>query len=163
MTSVSSQATSIPDYSTAASDMMNIVVSILRRKGRIRYPMISRDPKDMPSEVVLVMMSPMLNRRKDDVGTVRVYVIVNKLSDDILVRIEWTRHAFGFWFRQDVWLYGAATGPKAAKLGDLERAFFWVTQTAEGTTTFESQLRMLKKVRKSRARDRTARLGLVLG
>lgn len=163
MESVSSQSTPIADYPTAATDTMDIVTGMLRRMGRIRRPMISRNPRDMPAEVVMVMVSPLLNRRRNDVGTIRVYVVVSKLSGDIKVRIEWTRHAFGFWFRQDVWLYGAAQNPRTAKLSDLERAFFKVKATAEGTTTFQGQLHMFKKIKKSRSRDRMARMGLALG
>ena len=163
MESVSSQSTPIADYPTAATDTMGIVTGMLKRMGRIKHPMISRQPRDMPAESVMVMVSPLLNRRRNDVGTIRVYVIVNKMSNDIKIRVEWTRHAFGFWFRQDVWLYGAALNPKMAKLNDLERAFYSVKQTAEGTTTFKGQLRTYRKVKKNRSRDRTARMGLALG
>jgi hypothetical protein len=163
MESVSSQSTPIPDYPTAASDTMDIVTGMLRRMGRIHRLQVSRQPLDMPSETIVVMTAPLLDRRRNNIGTIRVYVIVNKMSNDIKVRLEWTRHAFGFWFRQDVWLYGAAVNPKAARLSDLERALYWVRQTADGTTTFEGQLRMLKKVKKNRSRDRAAQIGLVMG
>lgn len=163
MESVSSQATPIPDYPTAATDMMDIVTGMLKRMGRIRHPMISRQPREMSSEVVMVMVSPLLDRRRNDVGTIRVYVIVSKLSNDIKVRVEWTRHAFGFWFRNDVWMYGAAMKPKGVKLSDLERAFWAVKKTAEGSMTFQGQLRMFRKIKKNRSRDRASRLGLALG
>ena len=163
MESVSSQSTPIADYPTAAIDTMDIVTGMLRRRGRIRHPMISRQPRDTPSDAVMIMVSPLLNRRRQDIGTIRVYVIVSKLSNDIKVRVEWTRHAFGFWFREDVWMYGAAQNPKAAKLTELERAFNSVKHTADGTTTFRGQIHMHRKIKKNRNRDRSAHLGLVLG
>jgi hypothetical protein len=142
--------------------MMDIVRDLLFKMGRIKREFVSRQPSGV-SEHMMMMVSPLLDRRRNEVGSIRVYVLVGNISEDIRVRVEWTRKAFGFWYQKDVMLRGSVSEPNMANLSELKTVFNGVKQTADGSTILKSMNRMYKKIKKSQVRDKAAKLGLALG
>jgi hypothetical protein len=142
---------------------MEIVHGLLKRMGRIKYPMITPRPKSFQSQWAMMLVSPLLNRKRQDIGTIRVMVTTFNETNNIRVRVEWTRHAFGFWYRQDVWLSNAAMNPRMAKLAPLENAFGLVRLTADGGARLKGMIRVVKKIKKNQTKDRAMRQGLMMG
>jgi hypothetical protein len=110
-----------------------------------------------------MLVGDLLNRRRRDIGAIRVYVTVPTSKNDIKFTIEWTRHAFGFWYQQIVVLAGAVEDPKNMDVSKLRTALNPVEWTADGTTRVKSMNRMFRKIKKSRVRDRASRAGLMVG
>lgn len=158
----------MPDIETKSSQMiatekgMAMVRDILLRMGRIKRELVSPKPIGT-SEYSMMLVGDLLNRRRRDIGAIRLYVTVRADGDDIKFTIEWTRHVFGFWYRSEVVLKGSVDEMKESDVAKLRRALDPVEWTADGTTKVASMNRMFKKVKKSRVRDRASRRGLMVG
>ncbi len=151
------------DRPAVAVEVMGIVRGMLHLHGRIKRPRISKKPKEFATEWVMTMVSPLLARNRQPIGTIRVVVRVPKLGKNVKVRIDWTRDAFGFWFREEFILRDAVQAPRMANLAPLTAALVLVRWTVDGSVRLKSMNRMLKKVKKNTAKDRMAEAGLVLG
>lgn len=141
---------------------MAMVRDLLLRMGRIKRELVSPKPTGT-SEYSMMLVGSLLNRRHRDIGTIRIYVTVPANGENIKFTIEWTRHAFGFWYRQEVILKDAVDDPEHANVQKLRTALDPIQWTADGTTRVKSMNRMFKKIKKSRVRDRASRAGLMVG
>lgn len=158
-------APKVPEVSpqiTAAETGMAMVRDLLLRMGRIKRELVSPKPTGT-SEYSMMLVADLLNRRRRDIGAIRIYVTVPANGDDIKFTIEWTRHAFGFWYRKELILRGAVDDPEDASSSRLRTALDPIQWTADGTTKVDSMNRMFKKIKKSRVRDRASRAGLMVG
>lgn len=151
-----------PPQITAAETGMDMVRDLLLRMGRIKRELMSPKPTGT-SEYSMMLVADLLDRRRRDIGAIRIYVTVLANGDNIKFTIEWTRHAFGFWYRNEVILNNAVEDPENANVTKLRTALDPIQWTADGTTRVDSMNRMFKKVKKSRVRDRAARAGLMVG
>jgi hypothetical protein len=141
---------------------MDIVHDLLSKMGRIKRELVSPKPTGQ-SEYSMMLVGDLLNRRRRNIGAIRVYVTVPAKGNDIKYTIEWTRHAFGFWYRKEMKLRNAVEDPAHAKIGLLRSALDPVQWTADGTVKLASMNKMFRKIKKSRVRDRAARSGLMVG
>jgi len=141
---------------------MDMVRDLLLRMGRIKRELVSPRVTGT-SEYSMMLVANLLNRRRRDIGGIRVYVTVPANGKDIKYTIEWTRHAFGFWYRKEFVLRGAVEDPENADIKKLRNALDPIQWTADGTTKVDSMNRMFKKIKKSRVRDRASRAGLMVG
>ena len=144
-----------------AIGLMRVVRGVL--KPRLATgTFVSPVPKTLPGGYLMVLVSPLMNRRGEVVGEMRVNVYVP--SDpvlDILIRVEWTRNAFGFWYRKDIRMSGESGHVSVQpKIREIMR---WIATTADGTVSVTSMNRMFRKIRKNPSRDRAARMGMVMG
>jgi len=146
----------------AAETGMAMVRDLLLRMGRIKRELVS--PKATgTSEYSMMLVATLLSRKRRDIGAIRIYVTVPASGKDIKFTIEWTRHAFGFWYRKEVTLKGAVEDPENANVGRLRSALDPIQWTADGTSKVASMNRTFKKIKKSRVRDRASRAGLMVG
>lgn len=141
---------------------MDAVRGLLYKGSRIKRERVSRKPSGV-SEYTMIMASPLLNRKRQPVGSIRVYVTVGKASNDIRVRIQWTRNAFGFWYVKDAVLVGAVDHPLPISTTNLMPIMAAVKHTADGTTILKSMNRTHKKKKKNKVRDKAIMSGLVMG
>ena len=141
---------------------MAMVRDLLLRMGRIKREFVSPKPTGT-SEYSMMLVGDLLNRKRRDIGEVRIYVTVPANGDDIKITIEWTRHAFGFWYRKELTLKGAVDDPGSASVSQLRTALDPIQWTADGTSKVGSMNRIFRKVKKSRVRDRASRAGLMVG
>ena len=158
-------ASRIPETSpqiTAAETGMDMVRDLLLRMGRIKRELMSPKPTGT-SEYSMMLVGDLLNRKRRSVGSVRIYVTVPADGDDIKFTIEWTRHAFGFWYRKEFVLKNAVEDPDGANVNALRTALDPLQWTADGTSKVDSMNRMFRKIKKSRVRDRASRAGLMVG
>lgn len=145
----------------AASGGLYIVRDLLNKMGRIKRELVSRDPIGVKKS--MVMLATLLDKKRRDIGNVRAYVTVRDNGDDLKFVVEWTRHAFGFWYRVEVTLRGAVGNLEEANVGKLKTALDPIRWTADGTTRIDSMNRMFKKTKKDRTKDRALRTGLMAG
>jgi hypothetical protein len=150
-----------PDKSLAAISVMRLIIGMLSREGMVFHPHITLRPIDSPTEYTMRMVSVLHNKKRDQIGMVRVWVIVSKIRDEIKVKIEWTRNAFGFWFTKLIIFKGEAKGTSSVKLADLRTVIGQIRQTTEGTVKLQSMIRTFKKVKKSTIKDRMVQVGLI--
>jgi len=141
---------------------LDMVRDLLLRMGRIKRELVSPKPRGQ-SEYTMMLVGDLLNRRRQSIGLIRVYVTVPASGENIKFTIEWTRHAFGFWYRSEVTLNDAVDDPEHANVNKLRTALDPIQWTADGTTKVKSMNRMFKKIKKSRVRDRASRAGLMVG
>lgn len=146
----------------AAMAIMDIVKGLLSMMGRVQRPFISRKPSGI-SEYRTMLVSPLMDRKRSPVGEIRVYVLVGANGGDATIRVEWTRNAFGFWYRKDVVLSGVVGEPYGADLSEVKNVFKFAGKTADGTVILKSMNRMFRKVKKNKARDNASKLGLMVG
>lgn len=141
--------------------VMDIVMGFLLRLGRTKRPYVTPSPQG-ETDYRMMLMGPLLDRKRDGVGSIRVYVYTD-LSNDVRVRIEWTRNAFGFWYRSDIVLKEAVYDPYGVDLSGINSVFSAIRQTADGSTTVRGMNRLFRKVKKNKTRDKASRLGLMVG
>jgi len=149
-------------HAKAAEAGRDMVRDLLLRMGRIKRELVSPRATGT-SEYATMLVGDLLNRRRRDIGAIRVYVTVPTGGNDIKFTIEWTRHAFGFWYQQQVVLKGAVKDPRSADTSRLRAALDPIAWTADGTSRVKSMNRMFRKIKKSRVRDRASRAGLMVG
>ena len=137
-----------------------MIHTVLLQMGRVKHELISARPADVPGKFEMKLVSKLLNRKRDAVGMVRVYVTVPENGDDIKFRVEWTRNAFGFWYWIEFELKDVVGDTEDANVQKIRQELKPITQTADGTVNVRSMNRMYKKIRKSRVRDKVAQAGL---
>jgi len=101
-----------------------------------------------------------MDKKRRNVGDIRVWVKVPASGKDVKFVIEWTRHVFGFWYRQDVTVPGAVDDLSLLASSRLKTAINPIRWTADGVTRVASMNRMFRKIKKARSRDRASRAGL---
>lgn len=124
---------------------------------------ISPVPKSFPGGHVMIMLSPLYNKKGDNVGEIRIHIYVPEdKKNAIVIRIEWTKNLFGFWYRynirmfdEDVLITGLYSGIREMKK--------WFSTTADGTVNVSSMNRLFRKIRKNPVRDKVSRVGMVMG
>lgn len=149
------------DRGRSAELAMRIVYGMLTRDRRIRQARISPHPVETPTAYEMTLVSPLIDERRNKIGTIRVFVLVPKHGENIQIRIEWTRNAFGFWFQEKVVLKKSVENPSMALLAPLRAAMILVRQTVTGSVKLKSMIRMIRKVKKHRGKDAILQYGLV--
>jgi hypothetical protein len=124
------QYTSTMTRRELAVKLMNVLREGFNKRFTKRA-FISPVPRSFPGGHVMVMLSPLYNKKGENVGEIRIYIYVSEDENiPILIRSEWTRNAFGFWYRYVKVL---------------------------------SMNRMFRKIKKTSARDKAVRVGMVMG
>ena len=164
VTTPEAEATPIPSRKDVAIKSMRIVRGMMDRMGRIYRERVTPRPKSSPTGHLMMMYSPLLNRRRDSIGEVRVYIYVPE--DDsfpIKMNVDWTRNAFGFWYRNEIRVPNTAD-PTAAIMNAIRGAMRRVKITADGDVRVASvNLSGLRKIRRNKVHDRAVRSGMVMG
>jgi len=157
-----SETTPIRLRKEVSKDVMRIVRASMERTGRLRREYVTPIPKELPGGYVMLLNSPLPNVKGDLVGEVRVLVYApSDVALPVRVDFEWTRNAFGFWYRNSVSL-DAVDAASVVKV--VKGAMRWVKTTADGGVSVASMNRMpFKHVKKNATKDKMARSGLVLG
>jgi hypothetical protein len=89
-----------PQYRTTEIGM-SVIRDLFLRMKRIKREKMSPKPVGI-SEYSMVMIGDLLDRRRREVGEIRVYVRVPVNDDYIRFVIEWTKYVFGFWYRKEL-------------------------------------------------------------
>ena len=147
-------------YSLAMS-LMYEVRDIIEKKKLSQRMFVSRSPVGN-YEFRTVVYGDLLNKKKEKVGKIRIFIFVSLLHDDLKVRIEWTRNAFGFWYREDYVVMGGTSDDADFDRGKFKMKMRPVEWTANGSVSLKSMNLYFKKIKKSKIRDRGVRSGLVL-
>lgn len=149
---------------TVADKLMGVTSAFMRTSGRTRRPFVTPVPTTVPGGYVSMMTSPLLSSRGEEVGEVRVWIFVPENTTlPIRIRVEWTRDAFGFWYRNEIYIQNV-DDPTVELLKKIREALFFVKITADGTVRVASMNRGgFQKIRKSQTRDRAARVGMMMG
>jgi len=166
MTLQSPEAQSTPIFSRrdVAVRLINIVKGLMKRHGRTHRPYVSPVPKKVHDRFISMLVSPLLNRKREDIGEVRVWIQVPEY-DILPIRliVEWTRHAFGFWYRDESKIENIED-PTDSFLKALDKSIRSVKITADGTVRLASMNRGgVKKIKQNRVKDKAARSGLMMG
>lgn len=143
--------------------VMRSIHSLIDKMGRLRREFITPVPKELPGGYVMMMVSPLPNSSGEIIGELRVWIWApTDHAIPVRVRFEWTREAFGFWYRNDFYL--SAEGKVDDLVKKVRDAMHWVKNTADGTVRIASMNRMhFKKINKNPNRDKAARIGMVMG
>ena len=142
------------------------LMNVLREGFNKRFTkraFISPVPRSFPGGHVMVMLSPLYNKKGENVGEIRIYIYVSEDENiPILIRSEWTRNAFGFWYRYDNRLFDKdnVIVDLYSKIRGISK---WFSVTADGTVKVSSMNRMFRKIKKTSARDKAVRVGMVMG
>ena len=147
-----------------ARNAMRAVQGLMRQMGRLYREFVTPVPKAIPGGYVMMLVSPLPNKAMEMVGEVRVWIYVPEDRNlSIRVRVEWTRNAFGFWYRNEIVLPNVDDS-MFELLRKMKEAMFFVKTTADGTVKVASMNRGgFYKFRKNPTKDRAARVGMILG
>lgn len=132
---------------------MYMVRSMLDKSGRVKRTVVSINPTGV-SEHTMVMVSRLLNKKRDAIGAVRVFVTAPVNGEDVKVTFEWTRNAFGFWYRKTIKLRDFVGDLEDLEMGKIRVVLDPLRWTADGSVRLNSMNRMFKKVKKNRVMDR---------
>lgn len=143
---------------------MRLVRDRANKSGLSKRLFVTPIPVSIPGGNIMMMNSPLLNRKGDEVGEFRVWIYEpNDKHLNIQTRVEWTRRAFGFWYRDEFLNVNDISEEKLFK-DRIKIAFKWVDVTANGTVRLRSMNRLhFKKIKKSKTVDRASRVGMVIG
>jgi hypothetical protein len=147
-----------------AVGIANAANAFLKMTGRTRREFVTPVPRSVPGGYVSMIVSPLLNKKREEVGEIRVVIYVQE-DDGLPVRVmvEWTRNAFGFWYRMR-YVLDDKSDLRIGVSNKLRDAMYFVKVTADGTVRVASMNRSgIEKVRKSRTIDRAARVGMMMG
>lgn len=147
-----------PQY-LAAKDALDAARYSLSRLGLLKREFASVNPSGT-SEYTMSMVADLLDRRRRHVGSVRVRVAVPVDGKKIKYTIEWTRHIFGFWYRQEFVIQDGVDDPVGKSAKRLKEVAEPVRWTAHGVTRVKSMNRLFKKVKKNRTKDKAASAGM---
>lgn len=142
------------------------LMRVLRKglnKRFVKRAFISPVPKSFPGGYIMMMLSPLYNKKGDNVGEIRIHIYVpSDEKNAIVVRVEWTRKAFGFWYRYTIKLLNedVLILELYSRIRDMER---WFSTTADGTVRVSSMNRLFRKIKKNSVRDKVSRVGMVMG
>lgn len=158
------QGTTETSRKIVSDKLIGVAHSFLKMSGRTRNAFVTPVPSSLPGGYVSMLVSPLLKGNGDSVGEIRVWAYVPEDTNlQIRVRVEWTRNAFGFWYRNEFNLPNV-DDPRVDLLKRLKEALFFVKITADGTVRVASMNRGgFQKIRKSQTRDRAARVGMMMG
>ena len=147
-----------------ADKMMDAAKGYLRMTGRTKREFVTPVPTSYPGGYISMLVSPLLDGSGKSIGEIRLWIYVAEDRNiPIRVRVEWTRDAFGFWYRNEIVLQNV-DDPMVELLKRLKEAMFFVKITADGTVRVASMNRGgFQKIRKSRTRDKAARVGMMMG
>ena len=157
-----SEATSI----LTRKDIVVRLMRVLRRsldKRFIERAFISPVPKSLPGGYIMMMLSPLYNKKGDNVGEIRIYIYVpSDEKNAIVIRVEWTRNAFSFWYRYDTKLLNedALIPSLYSVVRDMKK---WFSITADGTVNISSMNHLFRKIKKNPVRDKIGRVGMIIG
>lgn len=157
------QSTPAESRKDSAYSAMRVIRGMLKRMGRLRREFVTPVPKTMPSGYVMMLVTPLPNRKGEIIGELRVWVWAPTDPNLLIkVRFEWTREILGFWYRND---FNLTSDDKVKELMDkIKDAMHWVKNTADGTIRLAHMNRMpFRKIKKNRTRDKAARIGMVMG
>ena len=164
LNSLEPDATPVESRKDSAYAAMRVIRGTLKRMGRLRREFITPVPKTLPSGYVMMLVTPLPNRKGEIIGELRVWVYApTDTKIPVRIRFEWTRNAFGFWYRNDFNL--TSSGDQLDELmAGIKDSMRWVKTTADGTVRLASVNRMhFRKIKKNRTRDKAARIGMVMG
>lgn len=143
------------DVALSSAEIMHAVKSVMGNARSTKNVNASASPRGIPGGEVYTVTADMIGKNTAVVGRVRCFV--NMPSDPALnpkVRVDWTRNAFGFWYRMDFYVPpGSRELDVAGRLREIAR---WVNITAEGSVNLKSMNRMFRKVKKNRVLDKAA-------
>lgn len=139
------------------------VQDALQQLGRVKNEMISTRPVDANGKYEMKLSSKLFNRRRVPIGFVRVSVSVPDGTEDIRVRLEWKRNAYGFWFWKEFTIKNDSWDIDELRVQSIKKEFLPIIQTADGTVALKSMNRIYKKIKNSTARDRVANTGMRRG
>lgn len=147
-----------------AQGVMEKVQGYLNSGGFLRKEFVSPRPVRVLGEARSILVSPLMDRRHQVVGTVRVFVFA-PVNENLkpLLRVEWTKDEFGFWFRKDLRLRSSRDGYGLEADRAIKSVAPAIRNTTDRSVNLKSQLMMHKRIRKNPVRDRAVRSGLVLG
>jgi len=137
----------------------SVVKSIIGNARNIKNASVL-SPGSIPGGKVYRLTADMTGKGGDIVGLVRCFVYVpSDESLGSLVRVEWTRHAFGFWYRVDFYVNdGDSELDIAGRLREIAR---WIKVTATGSVNVGSMNRMFRRVKKNPVMDRVNRFSAI--
>lgn len=157
------ESTSIMSKRDVADRLISVAGGFFKRQGRTGRQFLSPVPRKSGDRYVSVMVAPLNNRRRVEVGGVRVIVEVPEHSNlPIRAVFEWTRSSFGFWYRNSYKIENS-DDPVSEFVLVLHNAIRPIKITADGTVSVKSMNRTFETVRKSNVRDRAAKSGMVMG
>lgn len=145
-----------------ADKAMKAVSSFFKMTGRVGGVFVTPVPVSVPGGHASIMTAPLLNSSGADVGEVRVLVYSpSDVALPVRVRVEWTRKAFGFWYRNEFFMQVEEQSQEIVR--KLRGAMFFVKTTADGSVRVASMNRGFRKIKKSPTRDKAARVGMMMG
>lgn len=118
----------------------------------------SSKPKKQGMYWSITFWCNMLDKRRNNVGEIRGESKVSMDSDYCIVKIEWTKPMFGFWFSRSFEL--DADGFSFDISGNMAWITSAIIRIANRSVSLISQLRMHTKTKKNQSKDRSFRLGL---
>jgi hypothetical protein len=128
-----------------------------------RNAFVSPVPRMFGGGYLMLFVSKLFNDKTDEVGWFRVYIYVPEDENlNILIRIEWRRNIFGFWYRNDLWIK-SNIDPVGEFHSNIKNMMKWVYMTADGTVRISSMNRLFKKIKVNPVKDKAIRNGLVMG
>lgn len=138
------------ENSNVAIDIADFVLLYLKRKMLIYRPFVSARLFDIPGGSVYRATGDLIDKSGDVIGTIRIEVYVPFDSDlSIRVRIEWKRDAFGFWYREDIYLYEG----ESLDTGLMNKPVKMIDSTANGSVRLKSMNLGLKKTKNNKIKD----------
>jgi hypothetical protein len=148
-----------PQYK-AAQDGLDMIHSQLLKMGRLKRELVSARPLKEPGEYSMTLIGDLLNRKRKNIGAIRVFIDVPVNGKDIQFDVQWTRHAFGFWYTKKFTLKDVVDDTEDVDPDKLMHELRPVTWTADGSVPLRSMNRNFKKVKKNRVRDKVVTAGL---
>ena len=134
--------------------VLDHVVSSIKKRKLIYRPYVSVSVYEIPGGMVYRATGDMPNADGDIVGTVRIEVYAP--LDEMIptrIRIEWTRDAFGFWYREDLFIVNSIDEWMEDMKGMLFKPIKMIESTSRGTVKVSSMNLGLKKIRKNKNKD----------
>ena len=163
-TTPEAEATPIPSRKDVSVKYIRIVRGMMDRMGRLYRERISPSPKSSPTGHLMTMYSKLQNRRRELVGEIRVSVYVPEDEHvRIMIKVDWTRNAFGFWYRNEIRLPNSPD-PSSDVVGAIKDAMRYVKHTADGDISVASMNRgTFRKIKRNKVHDKSFRSGMVMG
>jgi hypothetical protein len=135
-----------------AIEVADFVLSFFKRKRLIYRPYVSTNVATIPGGFVYRSIGDLIDKSGDLIGTIRLEVYIPFDSElPIRIRIEWQRDAFGFWYREDVYIYAI----EELDISILNRSARMIETTADGSVRLSSANLGRKKVKNNKIKDLT--------
>jgi len=135
-----------------AIEFADFVLSCLKKNMLIYRPFVSVRPFEIPGGYIYRSTGDLIDKSGDVVGTIRLEIFVPfDFNLSIRVRIEWKRDAFGFWYREDIYLYEGEN----LDTGLMNKPVKMIESTANGSVRLKSMNLGLKKIKNNKIKDLT--------